>query len=296
MSSAPSTPPAVPARRWVRIFLALANLGAFIALALMSLYRAFGQTLDQFAFDVIASHTRIAALTDWVGVERHSMLVLVAGTLVAMAVAAARKRFALAARVGVMVVGANITTQILKNWVLHRPYLGVGYDLPNSFPSGHGTVLLSLAFAFTVVTTQRHRSWVAVVLALVAALGSILIVASGWHRPSDLLGSLMVVMVWVLTLCPQEVPTRPRDNWQTFSLSISAAVVLLLAALAWGALPSLDMVSVSYLQGNSYPAVAGRYPRLVTATAVIVPIFLTAIYLLCLQIVATLQSGWRGRR
>ena len=295
MSSARVGPPAVPARRWARVFLALTAVGAFIALTIAALYRPAGQAVDQFTFEVIASHTRVGALAQWFEVERHALVVLIVGTLLAMAVAAARHRFALAARVGVLVVGANVSTQILKNWLLRRPYLGVGYDLPNSFPSGHATALLSLAFALTIVTAQRFRALTATVLAVVAAIGSLVIVASGWHRPSDLLGALAVVMVWALVLCPQEVPQRGHDVWGTLTLAVSAAALVVVGALAWAAAGAMSQVVKATLGGATYSQLAGAHPTLVTATSVVVPVSLVAVYLLCLQTVAALQSGRRGR-
>lgn len=295
MSSARVGPPAVPARRWGRVFLALATLSAFIVLTIGALYQPRGQALDQFAFEVIAGFTQAGAWLQWLGLARHALVALVVGTLVAMAIAAWRRRFALAARVGVLVLGANLTSQLLKNWLLRRPYLGVGFDLPNSFPSGHATALLSLAFALTIVTSQRFRALVATVLAVVAAAGSLLIMASGWHRPSDLLGALAVVMVWSLVLCPQESPARSSDRWEAITLLLAGSLIIVAAALIWVGAGALSQVASALVVGQSFQQVAAQHTTLVNVTSVVVPVLLTAIYLLCLQTVAALQSGWRRR-
>lgn len=295
MSSARVGPPTVPARRWGRVFLALVTVAGFIALTISALYVPSGQALDQFTFEVIASHSHLGALTQWFRVESSALTILVIGTVMAMGVAAIRHRLALAVRVGVLILGANASSQILKNWLLRRPYLGVGYDLPNSFPSGHATALLSLAFALTIVTAQRFRALVATVLAVVAALGSLVIVASGWHRPSDLLGALAVVLVWSLVLCPQEVPQRNKHAWETSTVVLSVAVLILAGALGWVAAQAVSQVTQALIAGSTYGQVAAQHPLLVTATSVVVPVVLVAIYLLCIQTVAALQSGWRGR-
>ena len=65
------------------------------------------------------------------------------GVLVAI-VAAARRRPTLAGRALGAVVGANVTTQILKDYVLTRPSLGVTTGVVNSLPSGHTTVAVTL--------------------------------------------------------------------------------------------------------------------------------------------------------
>lgn len=100
----------------------------------------------------------------------------------------------------IVVVGANLTTQLLKTTLEHARHKAVehGVELPwpNSFPSGHTTAAASIAVALLLVVPAVHRGVAAVLgLALTGAVG-ISVVVLGWHYPSDVLGGLLVVGAW----------------------------------------------------------------------------------------------------
>lgn len=96
------------------------------------------------------------------------------------------------------IVGANLTTQLLKNFLLDRPDRGVPTLDFNSLPSGHTTLAASAAAAIFLVVTPRWRP-------LAAALGGTYAVAAGaatflnlWHRPADVVAAFLVVGAWTL--------------------------------------------------------------------------------------------------
>jgi membrane-associated phospholipid phosphatase len=100
----------------------------------------------------------------------------------------------------VVVVGANLTTQLLKTTLEHARHKafehGVELPWPNSFPSGHTTAAASIAVALLLVAPATHRLVAAVLgLGLTAAVGFSVVVL-GWHYPSDVLGGLLVVGAW----------------------------------------------------------------------------------------------------
>ena len=67
------------------------------------------------------------------------------GAIVLLALLRGRPRLAVAA--GVVLLGANLTTQVLKE-TFDRPDLVLGWAAePGAFPSGHATVAMSLAMA-----------------------------------------------------------------------------------------------------------------------------------------------------
>jgi hypothetical protein len=116
----------------------------------------------------------------------------------ATVIAVARGRIHLALTAAAVVVGAVATTEVLKLVVLGRPdLLGVNDPLPTpSFPSGHATVAMSLAVAFTLVVPARIRGVTALGGLAYACLVGTGTVTAGWHRPSDVMGAFLVVMLW----------------------------------------------------------------------------------------------------
>jgi membrane-associated phospholipid phosphatase len=123
-------------------------------------------------------------------------LVLLGG--VVLLVAFVRGRWPLALAAGLLLLGANVTTQVLKE-VLPRPDLLPGGDplgTANSLPSGHTTIAMSLALAAVLVAPRRVRGAVAVVGAFYAGAVGAAVLAAGWHLPSDAVAALLVVTAW----------------------------------------------------------------------------------------------------
>ncbi|RMI00299.1 phosphatase PAP2 family protein, partial [Cellulomonas triticagri] len=120
----------------------------------------------------------------------------IAGAVVTCAViAVVRRRWALALVAGGVLAGANVTTQVLKKVVLERPELGHG-PLFNTLPSGHTTAAASVAVAVLLVVPPRARPWAAVLGALYAAATGVSTLIGQWHRPSDVVAALLVVLAW----------------------------------------------------------------------------------------------------
>jgi membrane-associated phospholipid phosphatase len=112
---------------------------------------------------------------------------------VCAAVALKRSRPDLALAAAATVVGANLTSQLLKS-VLDRPDLGHG--ITNSFPSGHVTVVSSVAAAALLVAPRPAQAVVFALGAATVATTAIATVALGWHRPSDVAGAVLVSVGW----------------------------------------------------------------------------------------------------
>jgi membrane-associated phospholipid phosphatase len=98
-----------------------------------------------------------------------------------------------------VVVGANLTTQLLKVLVSHprfRAILGAEGFSWDGFPSGHTTAMASVTIAFAFVVPAALRP-------LVAGLGACLTIAVGVsmvvlhrHFPSDIAGGFLVAGAW----------------------------------------------------------------------------------------------------
>jgi len=96
------------------------------------------------------------------------------------------------------VIGANLTTQVLKEVVLDRTDLleGLFYPLPNSFPSGHATAAASIAVALILVLPPLFRAPIVVLAAIVVAVVGVSTLVAGWHRMADAVGGSFVATAW----------------------------------------------------------------------------------------------------
>jgi membrane-associated phospholipid phosphatase len=284
-------------RRTTRVFLTFFALLLFLILAIVGLFTRQGQAFDQLVLDVAM---RGQASVEWLteALTQSVTIITVAVTAaLAMLVAAIRGRFALAVRAGVMVVGANLMTQVLKSFLISRPYMGIGFDLPNSFPSGHTTVLMSLALALVVVTPRQARTIVAFIASIVVGAAIVVIVMSGWHRPSDVIGGILVSFMWAMALAPQEDPSPYRDPLNTGSIVTSGVVILgLIAALVIG-YDRLEIVINEVAAGVSTQAVMATHSTASVIYAAGVCLGLVALSMLAINTVVYLQTGRnRGMR
>ena len=150
------------------------------------------------------------------------------GVLVAI-VAAARRRPTLAGRALGAVVGANVTTQILKDYVLTRPSLGVTTGVVNSLPSGHTTVAVTLSLALIVVAPQWFRGPSAWFGWAWTSLMSVSVMMEGWHRPSDAITAALIAGAWALALSPIE--RRPRHGIKVQRIMVWVCLVLIVVAV-----------------------------------------------------------------
>jgi hypothetical protein len=113
-------------------------------------------------------------------------------------IALIRRRFALAVGAVLIIVGANVTTQVLKA-IITRPELGVDVERAaagNSLPSGHTTIAASVLVALILVLPGRLRGVGALLGALLTSAAGVATLSAGWHRPSDAIAALLVVGGW----------------------------------------------------------------------------------------------------
>ncbi|MDQ4084462.1 MAG: phosphatase PAP2 family protein [Actinomycetota bacterium] len=197
-------------------------VAAFCALATFAVHGLFvgtelGQAVDQ-ALLVRAAHLPLV-------VDRlaHALLsvftlpLVVAAALVPPTLGLLRRSPWHALAAVVMVVGANVTTQVLKDHVFERPDL-LALGAPNSLPSGHTTVAASVALAVALSAPPLLRLPVAVL----GVAGSVLVgtatIVAGWHRLSDVAAAVLVSGAWaglmlavvVLRPLPARRPVPPQ--------------------------------------------------------------------------------------
>lgn len=186
--------------------LAMAGLLGLAVTSYVALRTSPGLRLDRAASDAVSSPPlvldRLYDGLSWVSVGS----VAVSLTLCVM-LAVVRHRFDLALGAAVVIGGADLTTQILKNDLFTR--LGPGHG-PNSLPSGHTTVALSIALAAVIVAPSAWRSTVAIAVSATAALVGVALVLGRWHRPSDVIAAAFVCVVWAALGMLAAALVRPR--------------------------------------------------------------------------------------
>ena len=157
------------------------------------------------------------------------------GTVVVALVAVARKRPTLAGRALGMVIGANVTTQLLKD-MISRPDLGMTTGISNSLPSGHSTVAVTLSLALVAIAPQWLRAPSAWIGWAWTSLMGVSVMMAGWHRPADVVVAVLIAGAWALALSPIERRARHGKR---------VSKVMLWAVLAAGALAfSLTLVGL----------------------------------------------------
>jgi membrane-associated phospholipid phosphatase len=193
-----SQPPLRAAGHAEQVRFRLVLLAATAVFTVWLTYRALvqsttGQRLDQLAMveSMAAAPTSADHLRDLLHAVSVPSIAVAVGVLAAIAVKRSRPELAVAA--AATVVGANVTTQALKHWLGRPDLLDLGSANVNSFPSGHVTVVASLAAGALLVMPRRAQPTVAVLGIAATAVTALATVALGWHRPSDVIGAIGVV-------------------------------------------------------------------------------------------------------
>jgi membrane-associated phospholipid phosphatase len=185
-----------------------------------------------------------------------------AGAVVLLAFA--RKRPGVALVIAAILLGANVTTQLLKP-LLASPRAvpeGIGQIAAAAWPSGHATAAMSLALCSVLAAPARLRPAVAALGAAFAVAVSYSFLTLNWHYPSDVFGGFLVATVWTLLGIAVLYALRARFAKETsgdpaYRPSVGQAlrppVVALLGAIALTALVALARphAVVAYTEGHT---------------------------------------------
>ncbi|SDH57763.1 phosphatase PAP2 family protein [Agrococcus jejuensis] len=135
--------------------------------------------------------------------------------------------------VGIVAASTGVG-QLLKHLVLSRPTLLA--EQGNSFPSGHMIAFAGVAAGLLVVLPAALRLVAAPVASVVLSLVAVRLVHDGWHRPSDVVGSLLLVvcLTAVGTLWRPPAPPMRRAPHRIVELALvgGAIVAGLVAGIA----------------------------------------------------------------
>jgi len=163
----------------------------FVCVYLVAIRTGAGQRLDESAMIWLAA---TVTSQGWAQVLLHLVsevsVLLVAAFLVLGAALLRGGRVALssALTVGTVIIAA----QVLKATLTRPPLLDLA--IANSFPSGHVAAVAGLAAALVVALPKRARALVVGVLVPVVGLTGLATVVLEWHRPSDVVGSVLLAL------------------------------------------------------------------------------------------------------
>lgn len=191
-----------PYRR--RLLLAGGCLAGVFALWLIFVRNPLGQILDTFAMAYLRFFDRYDGPSMAIIGAVISTNALAIITALVCLVALARRRWQLVLRVLTIFGGANITTQLLKSYVLTRENYLAEWATPPSLPSGHTTAAATIAVAVVIVVPSRYRPWASAIGAVWVSFVGLVILANGWHRPSDVVAAVLVTCAWGIVFAPVE--------------------------------------------------------------------------------------------
>jgi membrane-associated phospholipid phosphatase len=130
-------------------------------------------------------------------------------------VALLRRRPRVAAALVAALLGANVTTQLLKPLLAHpRAASLLGGSPPigaASWPSGHATAAMSLALCSVLAAPGRLRPYVAALGAAFAVAVSYSFLTLEWHYPSDVFGGFLVAAIWTQVAAAAALASDPRQ-------------------------------------------------------------------------------------
>jgi membrane-associated phospholipid phosphatase len=185
---------------------ALAGAGAAVALLFVTWFLAFHvgvfERADQKVLTGFAGLNRprvspiLNAIADLCNPQPFALF----GAVLVL-VAVVRRRPKLAVAIAAALIGANVTTQLLKPLLAHARVAtvpGAPRISAASWPSGHATAAMSLALAAALVAPARVRPYIAALGALFAIAVSYSFLALKWHYPSDVFGGFLVAGAWAL--------------------------------------------------------------------------------------------------
>jgi len=241
-------------------------------------YRVFvlsslGQSIDTQALrNSEVGHQRATDIMERT-LNATSMAGLVLVCIAVVLIGIARRRLDLAVAGGLMVAGANLTVRLLKT-ALPRPELD-GFPAPNSFPSGHTAAAASVAFALVLVLPAAVRGMVALIGAGYVSVIAVATVWAEWHRPSDTIAALLIVLAWGAVLALLLRIRRFRQPGALERPSRLTTVLFVTGGAAAAAVAAVGLGAVVLSERVTPDLVSGRFAFLTGAAAIVAAVAAT---------------------
>ncbi len=229
-------------RRSALVALAVTSAVLLVVLYVAAVRTEVGQRVDNAALRGRTTDTVVQHAVDRT-LDSVSVTSLFLATAALVVLALIRRRPLLAVGIGVLVLGANVTTQVLKD-ALTRPDL-LGPETARralaTFPSGHSTVAMSLALALVLAVPARLRVPVGIAGIAYAVLVGAATLTGAWHRPSDVFAAYLVTLAWAAgvsawLVAPRRAGAVQRDESVVVldRIVIALTVLVIAAAIVMG--------------------------------------------------------------
>ncbi|MFE7808342.1 phosphatase PAP2 family protein [Streptomyces sp. NPDC057430] len=200
---------------------------------------------------------------------------LAVALLVLTAVGMLRRRYALTVTALGTVVASLFLAEVLGRFLLARPDLveAPAHLAPNSFPSGHTAIAMSVMFGLTLVVPYRARGLAVGLCALWAMAVGAYTVAAGWHRPSDVIGAYLLVLavacglIALLARRGKVAPARTRRFPVRTVLVVVPLALVAMGGLGSGTVLLVDSMYVLEPTDPSVPRLAYRAGQALVAGA-----------------------------
>jgi membrane-associated phospholipid phosphatase len=272
---------------------------AFVALMGLAYYTGPGRWLDSAAAHGFAAmhHERIDRLATTIAHLCNPLPYAVAG-LIVIAIATAARGPRIGAAIGILLVGANATSQLLKPALaFHRELWHTHwhmYNLPDAaFPSGHATAAMTVSLAVMIIVPRSFRPLIAALGALFTIAVSFAVLILHWHFPSDIVGGYLVATAWGLIAFAalRALNERWPERGTVRQAARDALPAPSPAAIAKGALVAAAVAGL--IAASRAHQIASFADRHTAATAVASAIVVAATVLLAA--VASISSRSRSR-
>lgn len=186
-------------RVWRRAMtLALACVLLLAAVYLLAVWTRTGQHFEDAVLDAAE---REAGGSDAAGVsgvlDTISVPFVLGALVVVLAIGLLRRRPLLGWLAAGVVAASVLTTEVLRRSVPRPVLIDSGWRREDhSFPSGHTATAMSVCCALALVTPHRFRAAVMFFGWLGASSVEVATVTASWHRPSDTIGSDLIVAIY----------------------------------------------------------------------------------------------------
>lgn len=141
---------------------------------------------------------------------------LLTGFVLVCGIGLLRRRWGATLAAAAVIVGSNLTTQVIKDEVFYRTGLVGEWNRDvNTLPSGHVTVVVAAWAALLLVVPRGWRPLTALGGAVAAGAMGLATLGDRWHRPSDVVAAVLVVVAWAALACavaPGRWADRPDDD------------------------------------------------------------------------------------
>jgi membrane-associated phospholipid phosphatase len=211
-------------------------LGGLALTYLVFVLTPWGRTLDSLSFHGRSASGWSAFSADLALLDTISTATVLTALGAVVLVAGVRGRWALGLRAAGAVLGAAASAEVLKRLLPgidhrtgHWRWLTSG-----SFPSGHAITVTAISLAVLSISSDRWRRLLIGPLLAWTAIATTATVTVGWHRPSDVVGSLFLATAWHRALAAgQPAGRRVRAMLPQIRFGRTAAVWSVVWSVVW---------------------------------------------------------------